>query len=319
MKKGAAEPEMLRDPLRVRLGVAKRHYLLRAQRIALRRRVARNGTDEPPTRPVFVVGCPRSGTSLVYTLLRCHDAFRSPEGEGHLLWNAYQHPRFTGWSSDRATAADVRPEEPRFIYSVISQISGEGRFLDKTPKNVLKIPYLARLFPDATFVLLRRDGRDTVNSLIEGWQVRQTPSYRLPQRLELADYRGRLWSFILPPEWRRWARSSVAEVAAYQYASSYDVALEDVRALPPDSVVHLAFEDFLARPEREASRVLERLGLKPTESVLEMARNLDRYPVVTNSAPRAEKWRERAHEIARVWPLIEPTMERLGYDVTARP
>jgi hypothetical protein len=53
--------------------------------------------------------------------------------------------------------------------------------------------------------------------------------------------------------------------------------------------------------------------------VLDLARNLDRYPVVTNSAPRAEKWRERAHEIERVWPHIEPTMEHLGYDVTVRP
>jgi hypothetical protein len=312
-------PEMLRDPLRVRLGVAKRHYLLRAQRITLRRRVARSGTEEPPVRPVFLVGCPRSGTSLVYSLLRRHEVFRSPQGEGHLLWNAYQHPCFSAWSSDRATAADLAPEEPRFVYSAIRMISRDRRFLDKTPKNVLKIPYLARLFPDASFILLRRDGRDTVNSLIEGWQVRQTPSYRLPQRLELADYRGRLWCFILPPGWRRWARTSVAEVAAFQYASSYEVALEDVRALPPDSVVELAFEDFLLRPVEEATRVLERIGLEPTEPVLDLARNLDRYPVVTNSAPRAEKWRERAHEIERVWPHIEPTMEHLGYDVTVRP
>ena len=311
--------EVLRDPLKIRLGVAKRHYLLRAQRVWLRQWVRRNGTDQPPRAPVFVVGCPRSGTSLVYALLRRHDAFRAPSGEGHLLWNAYQHPRFTGWSSDRAEAGDVRPEEPRYLYSVIGRTSGGHRFLDKTPKNVLKLPYLAALFPDASFVLLRRDGRDTVNSLIEGWEVRQTPSYRLPQKLELADYRGRLWCFVLPPGWREWARTSVADVAAFQYASSYDTLLADKPLLPQGSVVELAYEDLVRDPVPQVTRVLEHLRLLPTEPVLEMARDLRAYPVVANSPPRADKWRARYDDITRVWTHIAPTMQRLGYEVGARP
>jgi hypothetical protein len=305
---------LVTDSWRVRLGTFKRHNLLRAQRLLMQRRVRRRGTEEPPRRPVFIVGCPRSGTSLVYTLLGRHEAFRSPEGEGHLLWNAFQHPRHKGWSSDRATAADVRPGEARYLYSVIRELVGEHRFLDKTPKNVLKIPYLQALFPDAKFLFLKRDGRDVVASLIEGWEVRQTPSYRLPQRLELADYRGRYWCFVLPEGWRDYARTSIADVAAFQYASCYDTALADLRAVDPDAVKELAFEDLLARPREVTARLLEDLALPASEPVMDMAGRLHATPIQSNSPPRPEKWRDRAEVIARVLPRIAPTMERLGYE-----
>jgi hypothetical protein len=220
-----------------------------------------------------------------------------------------------GWSSDRVTEDDVKPGEPRFLYTGIRRIAGDRRFLDKTPKNVLRIPYLTKLFPDATFVLLKRDGRDTVSSLIEGWKVRQSPSYRLPEPLDLSDYRGRMWSFVLPPGWREWASSSIAEVAAFQYAASYEIALDDKECLPPDSVVEVRFEELLQSPRREVPWLLERLELSPSTEVMDIALNLNAYPVMSNSPPRREKWRDRADEIARVMPRIAPTMARLGYVV----
>jgi len=109
----------------------------------------------------------------------------------------------------------VRPAERRYLYTAIKTMAGEMRFLDKTPKNILKLPYLASLFPDATFVFVKRDAPDTLNSLIEGWTVRFGIPYRLPQRLELADYRGRYWCYVLPERWREWARTSVGDVAAF--------------------------------------------------------------------------------------------------------
>ena len=47
----------------------------------------------------------------------------------------------------------------------------EIRFLEKTPKNMLRVPMLARVFPDAFYVLLTRDAPDNVDSLIDGWRA----------------------------------------------------------------------------------------------------------------------------------------------------
>jgi Sulfotransferase family len=274
--------------------------------------------DEPPERPVFVIGCPRSGTTLLFRLLRRHEALGSPRGEGHVLWNAHHHPKRTGWSSDRVTAADIVAGERRYVYTGVDWLARGERFLDKTPRNCLRVPYLAALFPGAVYVLLKRDGPATVSSLIEGWTVRHGVSYRLPEPLELDEYHGRYWSYALPPGWRDVARSSVAEVAALQYVASYETALDDLAALDPATVIEMSFEDLLARPLEEAARLLDALELPPSQAVTDMASNLGAHPVQTNSPPRPDKWRERADEIARVLPRIAPTMERLGYSSTVR-
>ena len=307
---------MPEEPLRLRLGMLKRRYLRGASRRGLQALAAVKGTEQPPSRPVFVVGCPRSGTSLLWTILKRHEELRSLPGEGHVLWSTYQHPRAKGWSSDRATVDDIHPREARYLYTSIERVTKGARFLDKTPKSVLRIPYLARLFPDATFVFLKRDGRSTVNSLIEGWRVRHGVSYRVPQRLNLDGYSGHMWSYILPEGWREWTETTVADVAAFQSASSYDTALVDLRARDARSVVEITYEDLVARPVEEVARLLEALGLGPSPAVMEVAGNLSAYPVVANSPPRPEKWRDRADEIARIMPRIAPTMERLGYAVS---
>ena len=305
---------MIEDSLRVRLGMRKRRVATMAQRAKLRLAAARRGTDSAPRAPVFVLGCPRSGTSLLFRLLGRHPDLRSLGGEGHVLWNTYQHPRLKGWSSDRAIAADVSEAERRFMFRSISALAGTRRFLEKTPKNMLRIPYLEELFPDSRYLVLKRDGRAVVNSLIEGWEVRQSPVYRLPEPLELEEYRGRLWSFVLPPGWRTWAKTSIAQVAAFQYASSYDIALGDLAGVPPERVVELGFEDLLGRPLEETARVLDALELPAAPEVEEIAANLAGNVVQSNTPPRPDKWRERSDRIGAVMPMVEPTMRRLGYE-----
>ena len=73
---------------------------------------------------------------------------------------------------------------------------GDRRFLDKTPENCLRIPYLHALFPDASIVFLRRRAAENVNSLMEGWRARpRFVTYRLPLPLEgLGPLNGNRWS-----------------------------------------------------------------------------------------------------------------------------
>jgi hypothetical protein len=309
---------VLDDPVSLRASTFVKRRRLHAHRLWLRALAAVAGSDEPPPRPIFVVGCPRSGTTLLFRLLRRHDDLGAPRGEGHVLWNTFHHPRRSGWDSDRVTDADIAPGERRYIYTGVRRLSGGARFMDKTPRNVLKIPYLAALFPGASFVLLKRNGPDTVSSLIEGWTVRHGVSYRLPEPLRLAEYRGRLWSYVLPRGWRRWSDTTIAEVAAAQYVASYETALDDIGARPHLHCVEVVFEELLANPLPETARLLEALELRPSPRVMEMASNLGAHPVQANSPPRPEKWRDRADEIARVLPSIAPTMARLGYDARVR-
>lgn len=312
-------PGVVDDPLAHRVETYVRRRALHLRRLLLVARTARRRIEHPPDKPIFILGCPRSGTTLLFRLLQRHDGVRTPPGEGHILWNKYQHPRLRGWTSDRLIAADVKAEEPTFIYTAIHRFAGDGRFLDKTPRNCLRVPYLAHLFPNAMFVLLKRDGPPTVSSLIEGWTVRHGVSYRLPVTMNLAEYKGHLWSYLLPPKWRELTESSIAEIAAHQYVASYETALDDLESIPASRVVEVSYEDLLSHPTATVESLLSSLDLGPSEAVTAMAGNLAAHPVQANSPPRPDKWRVRIDQIRKVMPVIAPTMERLGYDSDLEP
>jgi hypothetical protein len=258
--------------------------------------------------PVFLVGCPRSGTTLLFELLREHPGLSSMPDEGHVFWSAYNHPRRHDWRSDELGARDVTDREHRYLETVLASL-GSGRALDKTPKNVLRLPYLREHFPRAHIVFMVRDGRSTVASLLEGWRRRRGASYLLPEPLRLRDYQSRIWRYILPPGWRDLQGRELAEVATVQYERSLDAA-----TLNHDLIdVTVRYEDLVANPVETVESLMASLGLSVSDAVRQAAREVPHVPRGSISAPRADKWREVETDLRPYLPRIEARMERWGY------
>src|SRR5262249_45422192 len=133
-------------------------------------------------RPVFIVSSPRSGSTLLFeTLAQAKDLF-TVGGEAHALMEGVPviSPAARGWDSNRLTAANADPTTARMLRE---RFRGElrdrdgrrpvpaerVRMLEKTPKNSLRIPFLAAVFPEARFVYLHRDPRQTLASMMEAW------------------------------------------------------------------------------------------------------------------------------------------------------
>lgn len=236
--------------------------------------------------------------------------------EGHLLWEAFNHPSRHGWSSNALTAEDVTDIERKYVYRVLRVVGGRRRFVDKTPKNCLRVSYLNALFPDATFVFLRRRAADNVSSLMQGWRARpRYAGYELPQALEgLGELNGHTWSFVLIPGWRELRNASLEEVCARQYVECNEAILRARRELDPARTVDVAYEDLVARPSEEVARVYGELGLSFTDEAAVFAADLRRTPINALTPPREEKWRdENLDEIRRILPLVAETERRLGY------
>ena len=271
----------------------------------------------PPPRPIFLIGCPRSGTTILLRAFLESPALRSIQAEGHILWDAYHHPRDRGWDSDALGAEDVLPREREYVYCAARLFVRDRRFVDKTPENSLRIPYLEALFPDATYVFLRRRAADNVSSLMEGWRARpRFVKYRLPERLEeLGSLSGNLWSFALVPGWRDLRSAPLEEICARQYVACNDAVLEAREGIDPSRWLEVTYEDLVASPLGELRRLFDALGLETTQKVEAFAASLDRSPRATAlTPPRAEKWREQNRaEIERILPLVAETERRLGY------
>lgn len=266
-------------------------------------------------RPVFVIGAPRSGTSLLFTILRASSGLGHWPGEAHEIWEADHHPALRGWDSNALAAADVEPKAAERIRRNFLLVTGsKRRLIDKTPRNVLRVPWVDAIFADATYVFLQRDGRDNVNSLINAWRTARYRTYELPEPHRIPGVDGRWWKFVLYPGWRDDVDAPVEVVCARQWVASNEHALDALQTMNKNRWTVVRYEDLVTRPVDEVGRVVEFLGLRFEAAVHDRAAATASTPINVVTPPELGKWRrENPAEIDRILPLIEPTMKRLGY------
>jgi len=139
--------------------------------------------------PVFVVGCPRSGTTLVQTMLDSHSRLSvvyeanflvdvplglrsSVASASEALTLAEEHPNSRMHNFDALTARTVCRKfgitdaagAMRVLAASQAVAQGKGRWGNKTPKALLHLAELAIVYPDAQFIHVIRDGRDSAYS-----------------------------------------------------------------------------------------------------------------------------------------------------------
>ncbi len=275
--------------------------------------------------PVFVVGCSRSGTTITYETLSAAPQFLSFGWEIPQFWDSLYGPLNNGWESEAANARHARAEHRDAALRYFYQRLGPGWVLDKTCINVMRIPYLHALFPQARFVFIHRDGRDNVSSMIDGWHMGRTDgrfelSYTLgpcPEKVAIEHGRFKEWAFFIPPGWRDYNQASLAEVCAFQWVSANRLALDAKAAIPPQQWVQLRYEDIFERPVEMFRDAFKRLGIPFTADLESRCAHLQPTSVVKGT-PKRQKWREHnPGAIESILPVIRPLMLELGYEPDA--
>lgn len=116
---------------------------------------------------IFVVGAPRSGTTLLQTLLQAHRECFGIEGETGLFdWqNLFRKERLHFGLEGDALKSAIKEASGRvdFMDRQIARLATEtGRrvFIEKTPQHVMRLRVILRSFPRARIVHITRDGRD---------------------------------------------------------------------------------------------------------------------------------------------------------------
>ncbi len=126
-------------------------------------------TGEAALRPVILIGAARSGTTLLAEeILARLPGFRY-WGEPHYVWR-YGHA-FRPW--DRLRPEDATPRVVTYIRRRFQQFATERdakRVVEKTPANCLRVAFIHRVFPEAQFIHLIRDGRDVAISAAKEWR-----------------------------------------------------------------------------------------------------------------------------------------------------
>lgn len=244
-------------------------------------------------RPVFIIGPPRSGTSLLYRLLATHPdvgyitrgAKNHPERprlawaltrlgrfddhpkEGNPIWNRFQQV-----PEDLMDAEDAPPEVVewfrRFTGGLL-EARGVTRFLAKCPRHAVRLGWLDAVYPDCRFVVIQRDWRAVVASTV--------------RKRERDTEKGKRWWGVHVPGWRQLRREGPEVGAAGQYAWVHDY-LDRMEPRYGDRMVRLWYEELCADTEGTLRRILDHCGLRWTD---EFGRGLP-----TDLEARNDKWRE---------------------------
>lgn len=167
--------------------------------------------------PFFVLGCVRSGTTLLRNILRLHPRLESPEETHFFRWaDPYASPRYEanyiggkllknhreidGVSDTdflRCSATANNRKEVSDLYGKLfleAKNNAGGRWFDKTPQNVYGILLLGHMYPAAKFVHIYRNPLNVVSSLKEGrvmpkHEVKGGINYWLESMIMINEYK----------------------------------------------------------------------------------------------------------------------------------
>jgi hypothetical protein len=167
--------------------------------------------------PFFILGCVRSGTTMLRNILRLHPRLESPEETHFFRWaDPYASPRYEAnyfnvkllkshRERDEVSDSDfMRSSSLANNRKDISDLYGKlflqakdntgGRWFDKTPQNVYGILLLGHMYPTAKFVHIYRNPLNVVSSLKEGrvmakHEVKGGINYWLESMIMINEYK----------------------------------------------------------------------------------------------------------------------------------
>ena len=304
--------------------------------------------------PVIIIGCPRSGTSLLFTILSSSKHLWSLYRESNNIWGNFYQFTNKEFKDEALTQEDLNEETKSFLlnefhkYSLNNHYLGqilqeyllkstalrpfsipfiqanllyknlfkkEYRLVEKTPKNCFRISFINKLFDNCKFVFLKRDGRSNINSLIEGWQL-NGKYIRMKNPAIQLNIKGY--------DGKGW--NFVMPPNWEEYVNK---PLEEVCAFQWIRSNKAAIEGL---KEIEAKRKLSISYEELTEDTYstikkicdfahipfsQNIRKLAYQPPQVNyvTKPKKEKWKKNIDLIENVYPQIESMMKELGYNL----
>jgi Tfp pilus assembly protein PilF len=205
--------------------------------------IARLGREGAPSnRPIFIVGMPRSGSTLVEQILSSHPEVHGA-GEIYVLPNLLEGSSGAGGATYPAwartmNAADSRSIGQAYLDRLPNGLPGHSRTTDKWLENFEHLGLIAVTMPNAKVIHSYRDPRD---QLLSCW------SLLFSQNQEYAY--------------------DIDELAAYY--RGYRALMEHWRTvLPSGLMMEMRYESLVAEPEGQSRRLLDHCGLEWDDSVL---------------------------------------------------
>ena len=229
-------------------------------------------------KPIFIVGMPRSGTSLVEQIISSHHSVYGAGELEYLAQNSYKELK-----KHYASTNNVFSEKSflyireRYLESLSNLNVSESIITDKMPLNFRFIGFILSAFPDAKIVHLNRDARATC------WSI-----YKYYFKSDGNGYTYNLQDLV-------------------SYYCLYDELMKFWHKLYPNQIYDISYEDLTTNQENETRNLLEYCGLDWDDNCINFHTN--KRAVKTTSALQVkEKMYQGSSE---VWKKYESHIQPL--------
>jgi tetratricopeptide (TPR) repeat protein len=251
-------------------------------------------TSEATSDPAFIIGFPRSGTTLVENMLASVPGVAALE-ERPTLASCEQYLGEGGLARFALAGPDEIETQRRSYWQAVRSagVEPDGKlFIDKDPLKGLMLPLIGRLFPAARIIVMRRDPRDVV----------------------LSCFRS---NFALTP-------AALEFTSLERAARHYDAVMRGQEAFLsalPLARHELRYEALVTDFESESRQLCEFLGIEWSAQMRDFARTARRRGVSTMSATQVSKplydgskqWRRYEEQLGPILPILEPWVKHFGY------
>ena len=255
--------------------------------------------------PVFLIGCARSGTTLLSKLLGMHrdivnwselNDIWDPTG---YPWRESNHKTPPIWADPVAFTErwwhdnQKRQRDLRAVLGAYQWLHRTPIILNKSPLNTFRIPYLLKIFPEAKFINMIRDGRAVVNSYTKK-QLAEIQEFPEPYRSNQIEYDFEELAKHLAHFWK----ANINEVKQQKQAQGLSEKAQ---------IIDVKYEALCARTTDTLENICSFLGVSPSKF-----NSAVREINVTN---RNHKWRENFDDdlATQLTEIMEPTLSEEGY------
>jgi protein-tyrosine sulfotransferase len=264
-------------------------------------------------RPVFVIGSPRSGTTILAWSLAQHSQFWTSD-ESQILWDLFEggrleknYQRLGRYDGSWLCKQNISKEEflaylGLGLNALFTSRSQGKRWIDQTPVYALLADHLARMFPGGLFIHILRDGRKVVHSMINF--LTRFREQGLPEVIKKSPKPA--WSADFQEACRTWRRFVEAAL--------------DFQAACPGRCLTVLYDQLVSDPAKEFAEILQFLQVPCEDAPANYFRsNRINSSFVEPPGPRSaterssDPWRSWTREQRRIF-LEEagPTMLKYG-------
>lgn len=279
--------------------------------------------------PVFLIGAGRSGTKFLRALLEIsQEVVAIPYDIGY-VWRygneSFPHDEFTAEMADEDVIKYVRKTLPKLVKE--SKV-GARYLVEKSVPNTLRPEFLYKIFPEAKFIHLIRDGRAVTESSIRMWSTPVERSYLLNKvkYFPWSNYKYAFWyignilkgvfssgrgSYVWGPRYKGIEQDAstlpIEVVCARQWKRCVEASEIQLSSIPDEQVIEVRYESLVS-DDTELNRLCDFIGLSDVAAVIDNFHN-------SVNASNTEKWKNSLNGVAleQVNKEINELNTKLGY------